>query len=260
VILDREFSAIKSALAQIFFPPVCYVCNEPVESLTDQCLCPSCLESIEHIVEPFCDQCGMPFPAASHTDSPLCGQCLANPPAYKQARYGIVYTEIVRSAVVRFKYQKATYLARPLSNILLESFNEFYDAGHIDLITPVPLHVKRLRNRGFNQALLLAEQLAKRTGLDLERNVVRKMKDTRPQVGLKRAERNKNLRGCFRVHDPEIIRGRRVLIVDDVATTGTTVGEAAKTVMKAGAHEVAVLVLALRTKFTDNVAQQKAVS
>ncbi len=147
---------------------------------------------------------------------------------------------------LRFKFAGALHVATALSQILIEAFRRHFQPADFDLIVPVPIHRRRLIHRGFNQVVVLAEKLSQDTGIPLDRTSFKKIKDTPPQVGLTRPARVKNLRGSFGIQRSNRIRGRKVLLVDDVATTGSTIAEAAKTIMRGGAARVDVLVLAVR--------------
>jgi ComF family protein len=152
----------------------------------------------------------------------------------------------VRNALVRFKYYGALHAARALSDLLIETFFRDLKPNEFSMIVPVPIHPRRLLQRGFNQTVVLAERLSQATSIPLDRRSLLKIKDTPPQVGLPRPERIKNLKGSFGVRSSSRIKDAKVLIVDDVATTGSTIREAAKTVMRGGAARVDALVLALR--------------
>ena len=134
-------------------------------------------------------------------------------------------------------------LVEPLGELLLEACEDLRDDG-IDLLIPVPLHPRRLRERGFNQSLLLARHLSRRLGLPCEAEVLVKVKDTPSQTSLSPAERQRAVRGAFEVMKGERIREKRVLLVDDVFTTGATVNEASRVLLRAGAEEVLVITLA----------------
>jgi ComF family protein len=133
-----------------------------------------------------------------------------------------------------------------MSQILTEAFRRHFRPADFDLIVPVPIHRRRLIHRGFNQVVVLAKKLSKDTDIPLDRTSFKKIKDTPPQVGLTRPARVKNLRGSFGIQRSNRIRDRKVLLVDDVATTGSTIAEAAKAIMRGGAARVDVLVLAVR--------------
>lgn len=246
MMLRDGFHQFKNALSDLFFPPVCGFC-EAVSVESGAPLCENCLDSIEEISGPICIQCGLPIPGLSPlTPAGTCGRCLADPPKYKRARYGVYYQGTVRDALLRFKFAGALHTASALSLILTEAFRRHFESGDFDLIVPVPIHRTRLIHRGFNQVVELGKRLSRDTGIALDRASFQKVKDTVPQVGLTRAARVKNLRGSFGVRRPDRIRGRNILLVDDVTTTGSTIAEASKTIMRAGASRVDVLVLSVR--------------
>ncbi|HMK36636.1 MAG TPA: ComF family protein, partial [Desulfomonilaceae bacterium] len=164
-----------------------------------------------------------------------------------RARFGVYHDGMLRDALVRFKYQGDLYTGRALSELFVQAFYRHFSGEQFHVLIPVPIHVKRLTNRGFNQSLILAQRLSDATGIPVSRSGLRKITDTPPQVGLKRSERISNLKGSFGVFRPADVRGRRILLVDDVATTGSTIAECARTIRAAKAGRVDVLVLALRT-------------
>ena len=245
--LREGLTFFASSLSSLFFPPVCPFCNSNMPK-ADSSLCSACRESIEFISPPVCFQCGLPVTGLGNGPAELCGRCLIDPPRYSRARYGIFYQGEVRAALVRFKYYGALHAAKGFSEILVETFRRNFEPREFSLIVPIPIHRKRLVQRGFNQTVVIAENLSAATGIPLDRASLRKIKDTQPQVGLPRPERIKNLRGSFGVSRPSRIRNARVLIVDDVATTGSTIREAAKTITRAEATSVDALVLALRAE------------
>lgn len=143
-----------------------------------------------------------------------------------------------------FKYAKKASLSKPLGLLTRETFFRFWDNDSVDLVVPVPLHVKRLRERGFNQAHLLIRRWAKEEGISFDGLALFRSRWTEPQTTLSRAERQKNIKGAFSVVSPQNIKGKRILLVDDVYTTGSTVNECAKVLAKADAEFVDVLTLA----------------
>jgi len=148
--------------------------------------------------------------------------------------------------LIRLKYYGALHTAPALAQIAIDTFQQHFRHRDFDMIVPVPVHRTRLIRRGFNQSIVLAQRVSAATGISLKRTLLRKIKDTPPQVGLPRAARLKNIRGSFGVSHPHQLTDRRVLLIDDVATTGATIREAAKVLMKAGARRVDAVVLALR--------------
>ncbi len=244
--LSDGFSAFKNALSDLFFPPICSFCSSPdVDSGVS--ICPNCVESIREIGDPLCQQCGLPLPEDSHDEALFCGQCLTAPPTYDKARYGVKYKGTVQQAIKSLKYGGSLHAAAALSDILTDAFHRHYEPAEFDLILPVPIHRKKLRERGFNQVVVLAEKLSARIGIPLDRTSFVKSADTPPQAGLSRKERLSNLRGSFRVARKDAIKNKRILLVDDVATTGSTIREAARTIRNAGSARIEALVLALRS-------------
>ncbi len=249
MILRDGVHQFKTALSDLFFPPACAFCEAPIVE-SEALLCDSCSDSMDQVNEPICVQCGLPVPGLAVQGSDRCGRCLADPPVYEKARYAVYYEGAVRDALLRFKFAGALHVAAALSQILTAAYRRHFRPDHFDLIVPVPIHRTRLIHRGFNQVVVLAEKLSRETGIPLDRTSFKKKKDTPPQVGLTRAARVKNLRGSFGLQRPDRIRGRKVLLVDDVATTGSTIAEAAKTIVRSGAARVDVLVLAVRMEVT----------
>jgi ComF family protein len=147
-------------------------------------------------------------------------------------------------AIHLLKYEKKTTLAKPLSLLTRKAFHQFWNVENIDLLVPVPLHVRRLRERGFNQAYLLARRWTRQTGIALDGLNLCRRRRTQPQTVLSRSDRQRNIRGAFALRHPQRIQGQRILLVDDVYTTGATVNECARVLMDGGAEFVDVLTLA----------------
>jgi len=243
--LRDDLAFFGTSLSNLFFPPVCAICNS-AKPQSNSAMCPTCQEAVEPIEPPFCFQCGLPFRGLLNSHSQLCGRCLTDPPLYFSARYGVRYQSELRNALIRFKFYGDLHAGRALSELLIHAFCRHFEAKEFSLIVPVPIHRRRLIQRGFNQTVIMAEKLSGATGIPLDRTSLQKIKDTLPQVGLPRLERIKNVKGSFGVRNASRIRDARVLIVDDVATTGSTINEAAKTLIRGGAARVDALVLALR--------------
>jgi len=185
----------------------------------------------------------MPF-VSRHGQNHTCWECLTEKRYFRKARAFGVHTGSLMEAIHKFKYGKKASLARPLAAFLKETFHHFWGGDNVDLLLPVPLHIKRLRERGFNQAHLLITKWAKKEGVAFDGLLLFRKRWTEPQTHLNRKEREKNIRKAFCVKDPERVRGKKILLVDDVYTTGSTVNECAKVLMKAGAEWVDVLTLA----------------
>ena len=234
---------ILTGIADLIFPPLCITCGAILEEHAPFPFCPPCAEGIHFIRSPLCPRCGIPFPAAEGEDH-LCGECLATERPYAVARAVGLYEKTLLKAIHLFKYRGRIGIGEVLGRIMADFAGRQWDMTVFSLIIPVPLHRKRLRERGFNQAVILARAIAKRFSLPLNFMTLRRELFTAPQVGLGREERSANVRKAFAVRKPEKIAGRRILLVDDVTTTGSTLTECASVLMQAKAEAVAVLTLA----------------
>jgi ComF family protein len=193
----------------------------------------------------------MPFESRVGDDH-TCGACIKSPKRFDLARSCGYYQNGLKDLIRWFKYRKIPHLAKPLGALLNWGLFKYFKDQSIDLIIPVPLHPKRMRSRGFNQAYLLAlaavKDKLKQTHLLTRPNIAVKtlirIRATPPQTGLKRELRQKNIRNAFAVTRSETIKAKSILLVDDVYTTGATVNECARMLKKAGADRVAVLSLA----------------
>jgi ComF family protein len=226
----------------LVYPPVCAGCARLCRS--DELFCPDCFIALDLIVEPYCPFCGIPF-GAETTISHLCGDCLGSLHLFDRARAAGFYQGLLREVIHRFKYGGKTFLVRPLARMLTGPGEELTRLHRIDAIIPVPLHYKRLRQRGFNQASLLARRLGSFLKISVDYSSLRRSRWTDPQIGLSRNQRAENVRGAFSLKTPEKVEGKGVLLVDDVLTTGETVNQCVKVLKKAGgAREVVVLTVA----------------
>ena len=225
-------------------PVDCLSCAQPLYSDSNAYLCHACWELIAPLSGPRCASCDQPFisrAADSWTPSHRCQHCLEQPPAYDRAWTLYPYIPPLQQAICALKYRHVFGLATPLADLMIRALPERLET---DLIVPVPLHPSRLRTREFNQSLSIADRLGRYlmrpvSTTDLVREVA-----TEPQMSLTRSERLRNLRRAFRVRDTEAFAGRRVLLIDDVFTTGTTLNECAKVLHATGAASVTALTLA----------------
>lgn len=227
------------ALLDFFLPRFCPFCGGRLPDDPDQALCPDCAAKVEEVASPLCLRCGKIFAAREGADH-LCGDCHSEPPPFVRARAMVVYAGPVAEAIKRFKYGRRLDLLPVLHRWLQQPVGrELADAA--DLLVPVPLHVRRLQERGFNQALLLAQTFPHKP---LAREALIRVRHTVPQSGLNPKERRENVKKAFAVPDPGDIMGKKVLLLDDLYTTGATVRECARVLVRAGAGEVAVLTVA----------------
>ncbi len=229
------------ALLDLLLPPFCLACEKPLGPAPELLFCPDCLERLHYIKSPLCPCCGRVYLVAPGGDH-HCGACLTTPYHFSRARALFLYEEPLKKVIHRFKYQGKTAclpslarLARHLPNIPEEE--------RPDWIVPVPLHPTRLRERGFNQALLLARAFFPKDRR-ITANLLIRSRSTEPQTNFNGSARRTNLKNAFAVVNPQLFAGKKILLIDDVFTTGTTVNECARVLKKAGASEVMVLTLA----------------
>jgi ComF family protein len=228
-------SRIVESAASLFYPATCVVCAANVER--SQYLCDGCSERAPRVVAPFCSKCSEPFPGAI-TQTFSCANCEHRTLHFECAAAAYRSRGLVRQVLHQFKYGKERHLRHPIGQWLRESLDDPRLRGrHFDLIVPVPLHPARERERGFNQAALLAERLAASAAIRL-RPVLQRIRYTTTQTAHDRAERMQNLHGAFRLRKNEDVRQLNVLLIDDVLTTGSTLSECARVLRAAGAVSV----------------------
>jgi ComF family protein len=235
-------------LVNFVFPPRCAACGRRMPLDTARRVCAGCIARIEPLREPLCAVCGIPLDPRANTGREWCQRCTSSPPRFSSARavtsYSFAYEEhpTVSGIIRRHKYgldQSLTHaLAECLGDPLPLADNDY------DLVIPVPLHRGRLRWRGFNQAALLGAAVAHRLRRPLDVSTLARMRATPPQTAQGHDARRRNVRAAFAVKHPHRIANRRVLLVDDVMTTGATADECARTLLGAGARRVDVLTLA----------------
>jgi ComF family protein len=211
----------------------------------DGFFCEGCLAGVQELAGPSCGVCGRPFPDGSG-GARVCASCFKEPPAFRIARAPYQFEGVVRDAIHQFKYGGL----RAVEGFLSAPFDERLSAwfGEVDVVVPVPLHPARLRKRGFNQSLLLAKRAADALSAILSVDGLTRTRNTRPQVELDGADREKNVKGAFAAPRPQVFESKDVLLVDDVYTTGATVRECARVLSKAGARCVCVLTVARAVK------------
>lgn len=236
-------NGVKSFI-NLFYPLSCYICRVRLSPLRDIPLCDQCLQGIQFNPSPFCRRCGTHLPAFSQKEAYYCKKCRTTPYYFKRAFSVCVYDGIVKQCIHLFKYKRKLALARFLCRLLIDFTQSFIVIEKIDLIIPVPLHPRKLRQRQFNQAGILAKALSRAFNKRLKHNALVKIKDNPAQVNLPQAKRIKNARGCFRVKSLPAVKGKNILLIDDVLTTAATVNECAKVLRQAGAKKIEVLTLA----------------
>ncbi len=237
----RYASAAATAAADLLYPPHCLACGRDTGNGHAGGLCMECRDSISFICGPACARCSSPV--GHHARTGGCPHCTRKNFAFTGAAAAGRYDGLLRELVLQLKYGHRPVLARPLGALMAARVRGG-DAAGMDLVVPVPLHRKKFRERGFNQAELLARRVASRLHLALRNDVLLRTKDTQAQTGLDRSSRRKNVEKAFAVRNGADIRGARILLVDDVMTTGSTLSECASALKRAGASKVEVLVAA----------------
>jgi ComF family protein len=220
-------------------PPLCAACRQPVGS--GRGLCAACWSKVSFIAPPYCERLGIPF-AYDPGPGVLSMEAIADPPSYGRARAAVRFDDVARDLVHALKYGDRLDLATTLGQWMSRAGREL--TADADALVPVPLHWRRLWARRFNQAAALAEVIARVSGVPVC-HALKRVKATPQQVGLTRTERAANVQGAFRVPDRETaVRGRRLVLIDDVLTSGATLDTCARALMRAGAQSVDVLVFA----------------
>lgn len=234
---------ILSSFTDVIFPPLCIVCGTVINETATQSFCAECHRQINIIRSPQCTQCGLPFSNPEGEDH-FCGECASTQQYFSVARAVGHYEKALLEAIHKFKYGGKIFVGEVLGRLMAEKEYDSLAVEHYTLIIPIPLHGKRLRERGYNQSLILAKEVARRFSISLDFSILRRNIPTKPQTNLKKKERMANVKGAFEVKNPERIRGQRILLIDDVYTTGSTVRECSRVLLKHHAAEVGILTLA----------------
>jgi ComF family protein len=233
---------VSSGLFALVFPDTCRICDSPLSEVSRVPVCRRCLSEPEPLsAEYLCINCHAPFVTPHPLDAEgRCGLCRRGLTGFDSAYAFGIYDGTLRRLIQLFKYGNVPTLAGPLSLLLsLAAPRE----RAFDAIVPMPMHWRRRWQRGFNQSELLARGLGRRMNLPVE-SLVRRRKSTPPQAGLTGAQRRTNVSGAFAVRRAEAVGGKRILLIDDVLTTGATAGACASVLKRAGAAHVAVLTVA----------------
>ena len=218
-------------------PPRCPGCGTVVSE--DHAFCLACWQALDFLGGPACAQCGEPLALALHADA-RCGACLADPPPFDRARAAVAYGPIARALALKLKYGRRPGIALTMARPMRRAAGAMLDDA---LVVPVPLHRWRLWSRGYNQAALIARALVRDGKGELALDLIARPKRTPALRGLGRLARERAVSGAFRI-DParkDAIRGRRIVLIDDVYTTGATAKGCARALRRAGAAEVNVL-------------------
>ena len=229
-------------LLDLLFPPLCHVCKAFIPQAGELFICADCLDKIPFLVSPFCTLCGAPF-ATEGGRNHTCGACLAHAP-FHTCRSSTILGGPIQDLIHGFKYGGRVHLGRPLGLLTASTLAAFCAEAAPDLIVPVPLHKKRLRQRGYNQSQLLGAVLGKKWRVPQEVGNLRRLRWTEPQTTLDANDRVANVRGAFGVRDPGRLEGKGVMLVDDVLTTGSTMRACVEALREAGVSAVFAVTVA----------------
>lgn len=216
----------------MLFPPVCGGCGKAGFRW-----CPDCQRRVPRIVEPFCEKCGIPVRKTG-----LCEKCQINPPVYRMMRSWAVFDSPIQNALHTLKYRRnITGFGDPLASQMSEFVRSLN--WNIDMLIAVPLSRKRMQERGYNQVDLVARPLAYELGLVYAPSALKKVRDTRSQVGLNAHQRQENVAEAYQA-DPSVVKRKSILVMDDVSTTGSTIAACAEALLSAEAKEVYAITIA----------------
>jgi ComF family protein len=234
-------------VADFALPPRCAGCGAVTQSQGAFCL--DCWSGLDLLGTPCCARCALPF-EHEEGEERLCAGCLADPPPFDRLRAAVAYGELARTVALKLKYGRRPGVAATMAGLMARHVGAFGDP----ILCPVPLHRWRIWRRGYNQAALIAARLSRRHELELRQDLLLRVKATPPLKEMSPAERRRAVSGAFRVHPrhTDLIKGRNILLVDDVFTSGATVSACARVLKRAGAVEVGVLTWARVVRGADD--------
>lgn len=225
------------------YPPVCQFCGKERAKPADGLVCSQCWSQVRFIKPPFCERCGLPF-AGDLTTPFECANCREMELHFSAARSAVVASGVVLDAIHRYKYQRALWFEPFLAELLLREAGPALREQKWDWLVPVPLHPTKKREREFNQAERLAGCLSDATNIPMNKNWLRRVLPTSTQTRLTREQRATNMRGAFAMANGDRLHGERIVLLDDVFTTGATTSACARVLRAAGAGEVCVWTVA----------------
>jgi ComF family protein len=241
--LFKPFTAVLDSALAFVYSEACQICGEQRATAQECFLCARCRDTVRYIQPPLCARCGLPFEGAITTEFE-CSNCQDQDWQFSSARSVVVAKGAMLDVIHRYKYNQALWFEPFLGDLLVQGAAEEISTGKWDWIVPVPLHPAKQREREFNQAERLARCLSKATGIPVNRRLLRRTALTRTQTLLSRAERLVNVRNAFSVRKGQRLNGERIVVIDDVFTTGATTGACARVLRGAGAADVCVRTVA----------------
>ncbi len=241
--LRRRLEAWANAALSLAYPELCQLCEREPATPARSYVCDACRAKVRPVEPPFCSVCGRPFQGEVTTESD-CGHCRTTAPGFDWARSAVLAVDPVLKAIHGYKYRRQLWFEGFLAELLAARAAPQLSRPDWDCCVPVPLHPLKERERGFNQAHRLAARLSRLTDIPLEARVLRRVVPTPSQTRLSRGERIENMRGAFALRPRRSVKGWRVMLIDDVFTTGSTSGACARILRQSGAARVAVWTVA----------------
>ena len=241
-VMDSVKSLLNAGLGFVY-PEVCQVCREARATPAECYLCASCRASVRYIEPPLCERCGRPVQGAISTAFE-CSNCRQTEWHFRSARSAVLARDSVLEVIHQYKYRRACWFEPFLADLLIQRAAPELRGEHWDWIVPVPLHPARLREREFNQAERLARRLSAAMGIPLNTRLLQRVIPTKTQTLLSRAERLANVRRAFALRGAPALQGERIVLIDDVFTTGATTSACARVLREAGAGQVSVWTVA----------------
>ena len=238
--MNPMFKAITEINLSLLFPKICETCEELLPARDEMGVCQNCVAKVKKISPPFCPACGR----TSAAPNKRCGQCHREPFHFERAYAVLYYEGKTRRLLQAFKFRERKRLKKFFTDLLLEFLSNHLDISDFDILVSVPMDAQKENHRGFNQARLLCKQIAKKTSRDDFSACFIKKKSRKTQSLLTRSQRAKNIAGTFFVKKPGAFSGKKILLIDDILTTGFTASECAKTLKKDGAVSVTLLAAA----------------
>ena len=239
--LKSKIIYYKIAFFDLILPESCIICKN--RTSREIILCLQCFKKIKIIKSSICPKCGLPYPLPKGEDH-FCEKCLKNKVFFDKARQVGYYNGILKKTIAALKYNGKTYISSRLGKLMANKIAMEKKKIDYNFIFPIPLHIKKLKERGFNQGYLLAKEVGKILKIKVEFKNLSKILENPSQINLSKNERKKNVRGIFYLKNPAQIKNKKILLIDDVYTSGATVNECARMLKQGGATEVDVLTLA----------------
>ena len=230
-------------ILDLIYPPRCMVCNSLIRIDHPRWLCIECKDKLEHISGQVCKKCSRPVEKGKS----LCANCVGKDFYFYKNSAVYEYGDSIKSIIYKFKYGNSPYMGKGISKLMELRYGVEFFSG-VDYLVAVPIHKKRMKERGFNQSIIMANELSKLVGVKCLNNVLIRKKYTEPQSTLSQDERYDNLKDAFEINKNFDIKSKNIMLVDDIFTTGSTIDACAEILIKNGANEVRSITFSIAVK------------